>query len=133
SYFFNLPAALRSLPVISIVTSTNNLYGRTGILGIQGGFYDVDGLWNANTTNDYHNPSQHGHAWERPASMEWIRPEDNSGFQIDCGLRVHGSDYERPRLTPTNKVSFSLFFRGDYGPGKLDYPLFPFSSDHQFD
>lgn len=37
SYFFNLSPGLRSLPALSIVTATNNLYGPSGILGIQGG------------------------------------------------------------------------------------------------
>jgi hypothetical protein len=134
SYLFNLPANLRSLPVVSIVTATNNLYGKTGILGINGGNYNA-GPWapNPGATNDYHNPSKHGLTWERPTSVEWIRPEDNSGFQTDCGLRVQGSDYQRPRLTRTSKFSFRLYFRGDYGPGRLEYPLFPLTSVQRFD
>ena len=46
SYFFNLSPALRSLPVLSIVTASNHLYGPTGILGIQGGTY-ASGPWQA--------------------------------------------------------------------------------------
>ncbi|HYG36147.1 MAG TPA: lamin tail domain-containing protein [Clostridia bacterium] len=52
---------------------------------------------------------------------------------MDCGIRVHGSDYRRPRINPTTKVSFRLYFRGDYGPGQLDYPLFPLTTVRQFD
>ncbi len=135
SYFFNLSAALRSLPVISIVTASNNLYGPSGILGINGGYYDSSqgGLWVSNAPGDFHNPSKHGLAWERPTSIEWIVPEDNSGFQADCGLRVQGSDWQRPRLTPSSKFSFRVYFRNDYGPGTLDYPLFPLTSTHEFD
>lgn len=134
SYLFNIPENVRSLPVISIVTATNNLYGRTGILGINGGNYN-SGPWTPNRgqQDQYHNPSQHGLAWERPVSVEWIRPDDNSGFQIDCGIRVHGSDYNRPRITRSSKVSFTLYFRGDYGPGRLEYPLFPLTSVRRFD
>ena len=132
SYLFNLPAALRSLPVLSIVTATNHLYGSSGILGIQGGTYS-SGPWQPVAPGDYHNPSKHGMAWERPVSVEWIRPEDNSGFQVDCGIRVHGSDYQRPRLTPSSKFSFRLYFRNDYGPGRLKYPLFPLTTVQDFD
>lgn len=132
SYFFNLPASLRSLPVISIVTATNNLYGPSGILGIQGGTYTGDG-WSPVSPGDYHNPSKHGLAWERPTSVEWIRPEDHSGFQVDCGIRVQGSDWQRPRLTPDSKFSFRLYFRSDYGPGRLEYPLFPLTPVQRFD
>lgn len=132
SYFFNLTPAMRSLPVISIVTGSNNLYGTNGILGIQGGTY-ATGPWTPVNPGDYHNPSKHGLAWERPTSVEWIRPEDNSGFQVDCGIRVQGSDWQRPRLTPTSKFSLRLYFRKDYGPGKLEYPLFPLTPVQEFD
>ena len=132
TYFFNLPASVRSLPVFSIVTASNNLYGVSGILGINGGNYN-SGAWQPNTAGDYHNPSKHGLAWERATSVEWIRPEDNSGFQVDCGIRVQGSDWQRPRLTTSSKFSFRLYFRNDYGPGRLDHPLFPLTPVHEFD
>ena len=134
SYFFGLPEGIRSLPAISIVTATNHLYGRTGILGINGGNYS-NGPWapNRGQQNQFHNPSRHGLAWERPTSVEWIRPEDHSGFQVDCGIRVHGSDYNRPRIRSNSKISFRLYFRGDYGPGRLEYPLFPLTSVQRFD
>jgi hypothetical protein len=135
SYFFNLSASIRSLPVISIVTGTNHLFGRTGIMGIQGGVYGGGGggPWQAVSQGDFHNPSKHGLAWERPTSVEFIRPEDNSGFQIEAGIRVQGSDYQRPRLKPASKYSFRLYFRNDYGPGKLKYPLFPLTPVQEFD
>ncbi len=132
SYLFNVPVAIRSLPILSIVTASNHLYGPSGILGINGGNYN-SGAWSPNTSSDYHNPSQHGLAWERATSVEWIEPGDQSGFQTDCGIRVQGSDWQRPRLTPTSKFSFRLYFRSDYGPGRLEYPLFPLTSIHRFD
>ncbi|HZL43195.1 MAG TPA: lamin tail domain-containing protein, partial [Verrucomicrobiae bacterium] len=118
SYLFNLPQALRSLPVVSIVTDSNNLWGPSGIIGIG---------------PTYTNVQNHGVAWERPTSVEWIRPEDNSGFQVDCGIRVQGSDYTRGNATPETKSSFRLYFRGDYGTGRLNYPLFPLTTVTEFD
>lgn len=122
TYLMGLSNARLSLPVISIVTSSNNLRGPTGIMEI-----------------NPRNTTRRGIAWERPASAEWILPGDNSGFQIDCGLRVQGGDYIRgqynPNTTtpPQGKFSFRLYFRGDYGPGKLRYPLFDGSPVEAFD
>ncbi|NGO37908.1 hypothetical protein G4L39_00615 [Limisphaera ngatamarikiensis] len=132
SYFFGLSPALRSLPTLSLVTASNHLYGPKGILGIEGGTY-AGGPWQPVAPGDYHNPSQHGLAWERPVSVEWIEPADGRGFQADAGIRVHGSDYQRPRLRPTSKFSYRLYFRRDYGPGRLEYPLFPTTQVQRFD
>jgi len=132
SYFFNLSPALLSLPVLSLVTATNHLYGPTGIIGIGGGYYS-NGVWYPSGPGDYHNPSKKGREWERPVSVEYIDPKDNSGFQIDAGIRVHGANYIRPRYKPDSKFSFRLYFRGDYGPAKLNYPLFPNTPVTTFD
>jgi hypothetical protein len=132
TYLINLNAAQRSLPVISLVTATNNLIGPTGIIGISGGTY-VNGAWQAVKPSDYHNPSKHGFAWERPVSAEYLRPQDHQGFQADCGLRVHSSDWFRPRLRPDSKFSYRLYFRGQYGTGKLEYPLFADLAVQRFD
>jgi hypothetical protein len=133
SYLFNLPASYRTLPVISIVTDADNLYGPAGIIGISNVVLQADGTYLPRDATGYHNPSKHGFVWERPTSIEWIQPGDNSGFQVDCGIRVQGSDYQRPRLSSSSKCSFRLYFRGDYGPGRLEYPLFPLTSVQSFD
>jgi hypothetical protein len=112
TYLYNVSSAIRSLPVVSIVTNESNLFGPTGIM----------------ETNP-RNTSSRGIAWERPTSAELIDPEDNGGFQVDCGLRVQGGNYVRGRYEPNgglpfSKYSFRLYFRGDYGPTMLDYPFF---------
>ena len=133
TYIFNASAAVRSLPVLSLVTASNNLYGRTGIVGISGGSGPPSNVWVPLTTNDYHNTDRHGVAWERPLSFELIQPSDNSGFQVNAGIRVHGSDYTRPRYQATDKFAYRVYFRGAYGPGKLEYPFFPGSAVQKFD
>ncbi|MCI0538905.1 MAG: lamin tail domain-containing protein, partial [Verrucomicrobiales bacterium] len=121
SYFFNQTIATKSLPVLSIVTATNNLFGPTGIMEF-----------------NPRNTTKHGIAWERPASAELIRSEDNSGFQINGGLRVLGGDVVREIYNynagpPAGKYSFGLFFRGDYGANSLQYPLFENSALEEFE
>lgn len=114
TYLYNIPISRMHLPTMSLVTASNHLYGTTGIM----------------ETNP-RNTTQHGMAWERPVSVELIRPADNGGFQIDCGIRIQGGGYVRERYDyrgsslPFNKYSFRLYFRGDYGAGKLNYKLFP--------
>lgn len=122
TYLFDLPAAQRTLPALSLVTSPSNLFGPTGIM-----------------ETSPRNTTKHGPAWERPVSVEWIEPEDNGGFQVDAGLRLHGGDYIRARYNyrtnslPESKYSFRLYFRGEYGTGRLEYPLFPNTTVGSFD
>lgn len=112
TYLFNLDAAAKSLPVVSIVTAPRNLFGPTGIMEF-----------------NPKNTLKHGIAWERPTSVELIRPEDNGGFQVNAGLRVLGGETVRDLYNynagpPNGKYSFGLYFRGDYGPRSLNYRLF---------
>lgn len=122
TYLYNVAANRRLLPVMSLVTATNNLYGRTGIME-----------YNPRNTQN------HGAAWERPVSVEWIRPEDNGGFQTEAGIRVAGGDYIRGQYNyrstalPQSKYSFRLYFRGEYGQGRLNYPVFPGTTLESFD
>lgn len=91
---------LQSIPTISIVTEMDNLFGPAGI---------------------YDNPTASGVSWERPASVELIHPDGRNGFQINCGLRIHGGS---GRNSDIPKHNFRLLFKRAYGPGKLEYSLF---------
>jgi hypothetical protein len=102
-------------------------------MAIVGGYYGGDGRWVSSGPNSYNNPMRRGRAYERPVSFEFIKPQDNTDFQVDCGIRVHGSDWMRPRYRRCEgywsgdcKFSFRLYFRGQYGQSRLEYPLFPF-------
>ena len=58
SYFFNQSAAIRSLPIISIQTASNNMTGPTGITGMSGGTGPPANPWTATGPNDYYNPTK---------------------------------------------------------------------------
>ncbi len=93
-------AALAALPSVSIVIDATNLFdSATGI---------------------YVNPYSRGLAWERPCSVELLN-DPAGGFQVNAGLRIRGG-YSRSQDNP--KHAWRLFFRGEYGAAKLDYPLF---------
>ncbi|MGB2822930.1 MAG: CotH kinase family protein, partial [Phycisphaerae bacterium] len=93
---------LRSIPSLSIVT-------------------DPGHLWNP-STGIYCNPLSEGVAWERPCSVELIGTDGSTEFQVNCGIRIHGGWGRRP--SQNSKHSFRLLFKDEYGPTKLDYPLF---------
>ncbi|MDF7807747.1 lamin tail domain-containing protein [Pontiellaceae bacterium B12219] len=99
--------ALKAIPSISLTTDDANLYDtNTGI---------------------YVNPLER---WEVPASAELINPDGSAGFHVNAGLRLRGGASRRP----TNpKHSFRLFFRSEYGAGKLKYPLFEDEGADEFD
>lgn len=98
--------SLTALPSLSIVTDMP-------------AFYDL-----------YANPRRRGQAWERAASVEWLDPQGGQEFQINAGLRLHG-ELGRSEFMP--KHNFRLFFRREYGAGKLNFPLFPGSPVTEFD
>jgi len=95
-------ASLTAIPTISIVTDQANLTNTaTGI---------------------YVNARSSGIDWERPASVELIDPTGaEPGFDINAGLRIRGGGSRR---ADNPKHSLRLYFRDEYGDGKLEYPLF---------
>jgi len=148
TYIFNASQAIKSMPVVSLVGDEyKSLFEPDGIMAIVGGYYDGDGVWRSDGPGSYNNPIQRGRQYERPVSFEIIDPRTGINLQIDCGIRVHGSDYTRPRYTRgddwltcwngwpgmnSNKFSFNLFFRGNYGDNRLEYPFFPFIDVYRF-
>ena len=132
TYVLNASDAVKSLPLISLVGDEHKtFYEPDGVMAIVGGSYSD--TWTSSGPASHNNPMRRGIEYERPVSFEWIQPGDNSGFQVNCGLRVHGSDYMRPRYrrqdgywSGNGKFAFRLYFRDRYGPSRLEYPLFPF-------
>jgi hypothetical protein len=103
--------ALTSIPSISISTDLANLFN--------------------STTGIYVNALNRGMPWERPASVELIDPNGSEpGFMVNAGLRIRGG-YSRNDFNP--KHGFRLYFRGEYGAGHLEYPLFGNEGAEEFD
>jgi hypothetical protein len=100
---------LTQIPSISIVSQQNHLTD------------PVTGI--------YVNGVQHGGAWERPASIEFLdyskpgaTPEAGHGqFSDNIGLRLRGGASRADNYT---KHSFRCFWRREYGNGKLQFRLY---------
>jgi hypothetical protein len=99
---------LLSIPTLSIVSSWEDMFGPNGV-------------WS--------NPGAYGVAWERPCSVEYMRPDGKDGFHINCGIRIQGG-VSRSAIP---KHGLRLLFKRIYGAGKLDYELYPDSPVHEFD
>ncbi len=89
-------------PVISLVTNQDFLFDDS--LGI------------------YTNSQERGSEWERPVSIEMIRPDAIEGFQENAGLRIMGGITRNPEHY--KKHSLRLLFKSQYGAKKLNYPVF---------
>ena len=100
-YRADLLKGLHSIPTMSISIPQSDLFGPNGI---------------------YSHPMDHGKAWERACSLEFIQPDETQGFQTNCGLRIYGG-FGRNRVFP--KHSLRVLFKGIYGATKLNFPLFP--------
>ena len=103
--------AIAALPAISLAMSEARFLGHDGI---------------------YTNYQERGRGAEVPVSVEYFDPEGegngDGGFQIDAGIRIHGGQARFHEKKPMR-----LYFRSDYGEGRLDYPLFEGSEVKDFD
>jgi hypothetical protein len=135
-YLFNATAPIQSLPIMSMTISPDDLLGRWGVQGIQGGEYvPIDtcfSSWRRTSPSDYFNPAERDLAWERRITLELLPSAGGPGFVADCGLRIRGSDTSRLTYHPDTKFPYTVFFRKDYGPAKLHYPLMPNSQVETF-
>jgi hypothetical protein len=104
--------ALTQIPTMSVVTEMKNLFDAT--------------------TGIYANAAGHGELWERPSSLELLDPTNavHGRFQENCGLRIRGGF---SRNSDFVKHSFRVFFRREYGAGRLNYPLFEDEGAQEFD
>lgn len=121
--------ALTSLPSISIVTNPNYLFSYS-INPDTGGIYIYTGdvgfdefnIDSSKFAGNHLTSRTIGIDWERPASIEYYNPSDNSQFQINCALLLHGGNGRKPHSTP--KHSFRFSFRSEYGASKLNFKIF---------
>lgn len=103
----NIVNSFQQLPIISLVSKPSNLFSDINN-AITGGIYVY-------TETD----------WERPASVEIFGSTYADNLQINCGVQLQGGNSRSPGNSP--KHSFRLVFKPEYGPTKMQYPLFPAS------
>ena len=91
----------KTLPVLSITVEPEQFFSLNK--GIYPGKIGEDGI-------------------DIPASAELLHPDGKEGFQIDCALRIVGQT--SPQRWKIKKLSMRLRFDTEFGPSKLNYPLY---------
>ena len=109
AYSSSLKNAFKQVPILSLVVSPGNLFNASS--GI------------------YVNANRDGRLWERQADAIYL-DEHGELFNVGCGLRIRGNF---SRSSSNAKHSFRLFFRNEWGVGKLEYPLFGDEGVQSFD
>ncbi|MDC3223719.1 CotH kinase family protein [Mariniblastus sp.] len=107
-YEAGVRSALESLPMVSVVTDPESLWGENGI---------------------YSNTWERGFNWEVPAAIEMFDFEGQSGFSATAGIRVSGNE---SRKAAWKKHSLRLNFRARYGGSVLNTRIFEQSGNDQF-
>jgi len=155
SYLLKQPAALTNVPILLLTADAGrDFYKPRGIMAIAGGSWvpvSSGSVWLNGTAADYNNAEGDGFPFERAVHCELFSPPgyyptNQAPLRDDIGLRLSGSDYQRPRYTLQNvatdspwnpwnsfeKPSFNLHFNSDYGSDPLDYVLFTNYPVHKF-
>lgn len=104
-------SGLREIPVVSVNLPMADMFGPEGVYILK-----------------------QAQELEKEASAEYFKAaasgegvNSESGFQINCGIRIQGGSSRG-----ATKNSFSLRFRSSYGQGELVYPLFKNSPVNKF-
>jgi hypothetical protein len=92
--------AMKAIPTLSLVTDVKYIFDP--VVGI------------------YVNPWE---SIENPVSVEYFDPCSGSDFQVNAGLRLIGNQSQDPSYN--SKHSLRIFFKSEFGPSQLEFPLFP--------
>lgn len=112
-----------TMPVISLVTDSINLFGyETGIY-IPGKRFDEEGF-NWWPIGNYHN---RGRAWERVAHLSYFDTKGDVGFETKVGIRMKGQG-----STSNPQKSLNIYLRDEYELKKIEYPIFKYSKNNKF-
>jgi len=152
TYILRQPSLLTNNPCLLLTAEPGrSFYAPDGVLAIVAGSF-VNSIWYANGPHSYNNAVGNGPAFEREAELEYYFPRgyypaSQLPLRAGVGLRLSASPWQRPRMRlsqaataspwpigdTTEKPSFNLFFRSDYGPSQLEYALFTNYPARQFE
>ena len=124
TFFINPQKSERyTLPVISLITDSINLFDYEKGIYIPGKRFDEEGF-NWWPIGNYLN---RGRDWEKVAHLSYFDTKGNIGFKTKVGIRMKGGG-----STSNPQKSLNLYFREEYGLKKLEYPVFKNSENTNF-
>lgn len=110
-----------ALPVVSLTADPDDLFGfEHGLFALGPDVQEEDAwpFWNANWYTE----------GEKPAHIEYFPDSSETGFALDVGIEVAGG-WSRAML----KKSLDVKMRSDFGPGSVEYPIFPENDYDDYD
>lgn len=115
-----------SLPVVSIVTDSLNLFDYDTGIYVPGLHHDLDpeggGVWG---TGNFH---QSGDEWERVAHVQLFGEDGDIELNQQIGIRIHGTG---SRALPQKSLRF--YAREIYGEPKMEHEIFKNIGKDEFD
>ncbi len=147
TYVTGIDARLTTVPAFFMAgPGAETFYNGNGAFAQSGGNWN-SGSWVPNDARlDYNFAIMHGEAFERPAAMEIVNPNNVLVERTNIGVRFAGSPWSRPQYQLqnvettqwtgnwVNKPQINLHFRSDIGIGWLKQPGFiPTSKVKQWD
>lgn len=126
AYFIGAAFTNRTLPIVSLITDTNNLFGFVSGLFVPGKCYadSEDGYGSNRWGKPYANYHQDddNERWERPVKFELFEPsQSTASVSQTLGMAMHGGG---TRAIP-QKTLYFLARQSEYGSELVDYALFP--------
>jgi hypothetical protein len=110
-----------SMPVVSLVTSPENLFDPDSGIYVPGTLHGQTGQ---KLDTNFH---QRGDEWERPVHIELFEPDGNRALAQAAGMRINGN-YARSY----HQKSFRIYARSKYGKTWFKHQLFPNHSTDRF-
>jgi hypothetical protein len=128
SYFIHPEGAERySLPVVSLITDSLNLFQYDTGIYIPGYHHDIDPnggheVWGSG------NYREKGEEWERDCHFQLFNNAGDLEVSQDVGIRIHGAG-----STSYPQKSVRIYAKEKYGETKIERQLFPDSETDEFD
>ncbi len=135
TFLLSVNAALKTLPVIVFSGDAGrNFFDPHGITSVVGGTPTSGSGWVNGGPQTWNIPVTRGDPAERKVTAEWYFPNGQDGWRDEVGIRLSSSPYSRPyirynffsespwRLDHSEKTSFNIKWRDDYGASELSNP-----------
>ena len=127
SYLIGSTFTNRTLPVVSLIAYTNDLFGFTNGIYVPGKAYADSPVgygtnrWGKPYAN-YHQDSDDNQSWERPVRFELVEPSATTPAVSQLlGVSMHGGG---TRAIP-EKTLYLMARLSEYGADRVNYKLFP--------
>ncbi len=113
TYLIDAP---HNLPIVSLVSDPDNLFGKQNGIYTVGMGTDDSAIHGANAT---YPGANFWKEWERDVHFEYIQEDGKLGVSLDGGIRIFGAFSRK-----MDQKGLAIFARSRYGTDTIEYPFF---------